>query len=317
MYRPTTRVLALLELLQTHGRMSGAELAPRLGVDRRTLRRYIGKLEDIGIPITAERGPAGGYALMPGFKLPPMMFTEDETLALSLGLLAARGLGLAEAAPAVASAQAKLERVMPEGLRRRVRAVGDTVKLDARRAHAPANNQALVVLTEAAQACRRVALCYRDQQGSESERRFDPYGLALRHGRWYAAGMCHLRKALRTFRLDRIVDVAPLAEQFERPADFDAMAHVVQAVATLPRAFTIEVLLKTDLASARAHLFAEAGVFEESPEGVTIHAQSDELDWFARQLAGMPFDFEIRQPPELHAAVGECVRRLLRCSPFS
>jgi predicted DNA-binding transcriptional regulator YafY len=91
----------------------------------------------------------------------------------------------------------------------------------------------------------------------------------------------------------------------------------VQAVATLPRAFTIEVLLKTDLALAQAHLFAEAGVFEEGVDGVTIHAQSDELDWFARQLAGMPFDFEIRQPRELHAAVGECVRRLLRCSPFS
>jgi len=315
MYRPTTRVLALLELLQTHGRMSGAELAPRLGVDRRTLRRYVGKLEDIGIPITAERGRAGGYALMPGFKLPPMMFTEDETLALSLGLLAARGLGLAEAAPAVASAQAKLERVMPDGLRRRVRAVDDTVKLDAVRAIAPGDNQALVALTGAAQACRRVVLRYRDLRGEESVRRFDPYGLALRHGRWYAAGWCHLRQALRTFRLDRIAGVETLAEPFERPPGFDAMAYVVQTVATLPRAFTIEVLLKTDAISARAHLFAEAGVFEETAEGVVIHAQSDELDWFARQLAGMPFDFEIRRPPELHAAVGDCVRRLLRCSP--
>jgi predicted DNA-binding transcriptional regulator YafY len=314
MYRPTTRVLALLELLQTHGRMSGAELAPRLGVDRRTLRRYIGKLEDIGIPITAERGPAGGYALMPGFKLPPMMFTEDETLALSLGLLAARGLGLAEAAPAVASAQAKLERVMPDGLKRRVRAVDDTVKLDAARAIAPSNNQALVALTGAAQACRQVVLRYRDQRGGESVRRFDPYGLALRHGRWYAAGMCHLRQELRTFRLDRVLEVEPLTQQFERPQGFDAMAHVVQAVATLPRANTIEVLLKTDVASVRAHLFAEAGVLEETAEGVVVRAQSDELDWFARQLAGMPFDFEIRQPLALHAAVGDCVRRLLRCS---
>jgi predicted DNA-binding transcriptional regulator YafY len=307
MYRPTTRVLALLELLQTHGRMSGAELAPRLGVDRRTLRRYIGKLEDIGIPITAERGPAGGYALMPGFKLPPLMFTEDETLALSLGLLSARGLGLAEAAPAVASAQAKLERVMPDGLKRRVRAVDETVKLDAARTIAPDNNQALVALTGAAQACRRVLLRYRDQRGEVSVRRFDPYGLALRHGRWYAAGMCHLRQALRTFRLDRVVAAEPLAEPFERPEGFDAM------IAVLPRAITIEVLLKTDLASVRAHLFAEAGVLEETGEGVVIHAQSDELDWFARQLAGMPFDFEIRQPFALHAAVGDCVRRLLRC----
>jgi predicted DNA-binding transcriptional regulator YafY len=321
MYHPTTRVLALLELLQTHGRMSGAELAPRLGVDRRTLRRYVMKLEDIGIPITAERGRAGGYALMPGFKLPPMMFTEDETLALSLGLLAARGLGLAEAAPAVASAQAKLERVMPDGLKRRVQAVDGTVKLDAApgaglgRTLAPASNGALVALTNAAQARRRVELRYRDGRGGESVRRFDPYGLALRHGRWYAAGMCHLRQALRTFRLDRIADVAPLAEGFERPPGFDPMAYVIQAVATLPRAYAIEVLLKADKAAVQAHLFAEAGVLEDTAAGVVIHAQSDELEWFARQLAGMPFDFEIRRPPELHAAVGDCVRRLLRCSP--
>jgi predicted DNA-binding transcriptional regulator YafY len=206
---------------------------------------------------------------------------------------------------------------MPDGLKRRVRAVDDTVRLDAVRALAPSDNQALAALTGAAQACRRVVLRYRDLHGEESVRRFDPYGLALRHGRWYAAGMCHLRQALRTFRLDRIADVAALAEPFERPPDFDAMAHVVQAVATLPRAITIEVLLKTDLASVRAHLFAEAGVLEETAEGVVVHAQSDELDWFARQLAGMPFDFEIRQPPALHAAVGECVRRLLRCSPVS
>ncbi|MGJ7915912.1 helix-turn-helix transcriptional regulator [Massilia sp. LXY-6] len=318
MYRPTTRVLALLELLQTHGRMSGAELAPRLGVDRRTLRRYVGKLEDIGIPIMAERGRAGGYALMPGFKLPPMMFTEDETLALSLGLLAARGLGLAEAAPAVASAQAKLERIMPDQLRQRVRAVGETVKLEAGSAAAPpkdrAGNRALVALTGAAQACRRVVLHYRNQGGDASVRRFDPFGVAFRHGRWYTVGMCHLRNEIRIFRLDRIAGVEALAEAFERPAGFDAMGYLVQSLATLPRAFAIEVLLKTDLASARAHLFVEAGVFEETAEGVVIHNQSDELEWFARQLAGMPFDFEIRHPPALHAAVEECVRRLQRCS---
>ena len=317
MYHPTTRVLALLELLQTHGRMSGAELAARLGVDRRTLRRYVGKLEDIGVPITAERGRTGGYALMPGFKLPPMMFTEDEALALSLGLLAARGLGLAEAAPAVTSAQAKLERIMPDPLRQRVRAIGETVTLDAARpnpAAAPGDNRPLAALTGAAQARRQVLLRYRNQGDQASTRRFDPFGVAFRHGRWYAVGMCHLRKDIRTFRLDRVAAVETLPGTFERPPGFDAMAHLVRAIATLPRAFAIEVLLKTDLASARAQLFPEAGVFEETVDGVVIHNQSDELDWFARQLAAMPFEFEIRSPPQLRDAVGECVRRLQRCA---
>src|ERR1044072_2493978 len=99
MSRPTTRVLTVLELLQTHGRMSGAELARRLEVDRRTVRRYIVMLEELGIPITAERGRDGAYMLVAGFKLPPMMFTDDEVLALSVGLDDARGLGLCEGGP--------------------------------------------------------------------------------------------------------------------------------------------------------------------------------------------------------------------------
>src|SRR5262245_30222395 len=109
MSRPTARVLAALELLQTHGRMSGPELARRLEVDPRTVRRYVVTLEELGIPLTAERGRDGHYALVPGFKLPPMMFTNDEALALSVGLQAARGLGLAEANVAVAGSLAKLE----------------------------------------------------------------------------------------------------------------------------------------------------------------------------------------------------------------
>src|SRR5258708_7933449 len=126
MPRPTTRVLAVLELLQTHGRMSGAELARRIEVDGRTVRRYISMLEELGIPMTAERGRDGAYMLVAGFKLPPMMFTDDEALALSVGLLAARGLGLADAAPAGATAPAKLRRVVPAGVKKPVRARGET-----------------------------------------------------------------------------------------------------------------------------------------------------------------------------------------------
>ena len=123
MSQPTTRVLAVLELLQSHAQMSGAELARRLEVDPRTLRRYIATLEEMGIPITTEQGRYGGYRLVPGFKLPPMMFTEDEAQALSLGLLAARGLGLADAAPAIESVQAKLDRVLSSAPRKALAAM--------------------------------------------------------------------------------------------------------------------------------------------------------------------------------------------------
>src|SRR5216684_1717243 len=127
MYHPTTRVLTVLELLQSHQRLSGPELAARLEVNIRTVRHYIMMLQDLGIPIKAERGRYGAYRLLPGFKLPPLMFNEDEALALTLGLLTARRLGLTAAAPAVAGALAKIERVLPSALRKRVQAVQETL----------------------------------------------------------------------------------------------------------------------------------------------------------------------------------------------
>ena len=317
MYHPTTRVLAVLELLQTHGRMSGAEMASRLGVDGRTLRRYIATLEELGIPVTAERGRAGGYALIAGFKLPPMMFTEDETLALSIGLLAVRGLGLSEAAPAVASAQAKLERVMPANLKQRLRAVDETVELGMPRSTTPAGSAALLTLSGAAQARQRVLLRYRAMDDKLTEREFDTYGLVYREGCWYAVGMCHLRRAIRSFRIDRVLGVKALEACFERPARFDSLSHLVHSLATLPRAYTIEVLIKADLARLQGLLFDGFGVFEETPEGVVILNQSDDLDWFARQLASLPFEVEIRHPPELNQALRACAERLLRCTDLS
>ncbi|HEU4852425.1 MAG TPA: GNAT family N-acetyltransferase [Telluria sp.] len=311
MYHPTTRVLAVLELLQAQGRISGAEIASRLGVDMRTVRRYIATLEEMGIPVTAERGRAGGYSLVAGFKLPPMMFTDDEALALSVGLLAARGLGLAEAAPAVASAQAKLERIMPAGLRQRVSAVGETVQLDIGHASAQADNAALVALSGAAQSQLQTHLRYRDAAGAVSERDFDAYGLAYRIGCWYAVGFCHLRQDIRSFRLDRIETVRTLDERFERPAGFNPLAYLVQSVATLPRAHAVEVLLRTTLERARAQFFDGFGVFEQTGDGVVVHNQSDDIEWFARQLASAPFEFEIRHPPELRDAVRACGERLL------
>jgi predicted DNA-binding transcriptional regulator YafY len=126
---PTVRLLTVLELLQAHPRITGAELAQRLELDPRTVRRYIAMLQEWGIPILAKRGRYGAYRLMPGFKLPPLMFTEEEALALTLGLLAVRRTGLALTVPAVEGALAKVERVLPGALRTRVHAVKEAVFL--------------------------------------------------------------------------------------------------------------------------------------------------------------------------------------------
>jgi predicted DNA-binding transcriptional regulator YafY len=310
--RPTARVLALLELLQTHRRMTGAELASRLAVDGRTVRRYVALLQDIGIPLTAARGRDGAYMLVAGFKLPPMMFTDDEALALAVGLVAARGLGLASAVAAASSAAAKLERVMPDALKRRARAVDETVTLELSRPTAPADNAALAALTAAAQAHDRVRLRYRPRTGETTERGFDAYGLAYRAGRWYAVGWCHLRRGLRSFRLDRVEDVQRLPVSFERPERFDALAHLTTSIARLPRAHAAEVLLATDLATARRELFPVAGVLEPVEAGVVLHAQADDLHWLARELARLPFAFGVRSPRALRTAVAALARRLAR-----
>lgn len=313
MYHPTTRVLAVLELLQAHGRMSGADLAARLGVDGRTLRRYIARLEEMGVPVVAERGRHGGYSLVAGFKLPPMMFTDDEALALGTGLLAARQLGLAGALPAAASARAKLERVMPERLRKRLRALGETAALDLARTAPVVDKAALHAISEAAQARQRVHLRYRDGSGADSSRDFDPYGLGYRSGCWYAVGHCHLRDALRSFRLDRIHDVTPLPVSFGRPEGFDALAHLAEGIATLPRAHTVEMRLQADLDTARRSLFEGVGVFEADGDGILLHAQVDDLDLFARELVRLPFAFEVLAPSALRDAVARQARHALCC----
>jgi len=312
MSRPTVRVLALLELLQARGSTSGAQLAQALDVDRRTLRRYITTLEELGIPITTSLGRFGGYQLVAGFKLPPLMFTDDEAVALAMGLLAARSLGLGRAMPAVASAKAKLRRVMPERLRGRLNAVDQSVALELTRPVAPIDENVLGLLTTAAQERRRIHLQYQTPQGLNTQRDFDPYGLVCREGRWYAVGMCHLRKGLRSFRLDRVSAAAAVEARFDRPASFDALAYLKESIAALPRAHQIEVVLTTDLATAQRKMVSGFGVLEWADDVVLLRSQADDLDWFALQLARLPFDFRVRSPAALRVAVASMGRRLVR-----
>ncbi|MFL6658336.1 MAG: helix-turn-helix transcriptional regulator [Massilia sp.] len=311
MANPTTRVLVVLELLQSHGMMSGAELARRLEVTPRTLRRYIVTLESLGIPVLAERGRDGGYRLMQGFKLPPMMFNNEEALALALGLLAAGNLGLAETTVAGAGALAKLERVMPENLRQRVRAIGEVVTLNMKRAVGAGDPEVLATLSVAAQSQQRVHLRYRVPGQAQTAREVDPYGLAFWEGNWYVVGYCHLRQDRRSFRLDRVDAVSALPAYFGRPLDFNALSYLVHAVAALPRAHTVRVLLHTDMDTARSTSFTSLGMLEAVQDGVMLHSQVDDLAWMARELARMPFAFRIQEPTALKEAVGDHARTLL------
>jgi predicted DNA-binding transcriptional regulator YafY len=300
MYHPTTRVLAVLALLQAHGRMSGSELAGRLEVNIRTLRRYIIMLQDLGIPIEAERGRNGAYVLSAGFKLPPMMFTNEEALALTVGLISARRLNLADTDRAVESAFAKLERVMPLELKSRVRALTETITLDQNApSSTPPGTEVLSTISSAAQLQQRVHIQYHPPQGEDTERDFDPYGLTHYLQKWYAVGYCHLRHDLRSFRLDRIIHVNAVSAHFKRPAGFDPLTHMMQAIATLPRKYSFELLLKTDINTAQKEVFDVLGILEIDNDGIVMRGSVEDLDWLARQISIFSFDFIVREPAEL------------------
>jgi len=308
MYHPTSRVLTVLELLQSHAQMSGAELAARLEVDRRTVRRYIVQLQDLGIPVEAERGRYGAYRLLPGFKLPPLMFSEKEAIALTLGLLAARRLGLESSTLAVEGALAKVLRVMPQELKQRVQAVQETLVIDESESASQEVAQGVVaMLALTIQQQRQVRLCYQAFGGAVSQRVVDPYGLVHRAGRWYTVGYCHLRTDLRTFRLDRVLETELLDNMFAAPEAFDPLDFVERSLANMPDTYRVEVLIKATLEAAQARIPAALGVLTAVEEGVLLVCYVQSLAWLALFLLDLKLPLVIRQPPELREEM-QCLR---------
>lgn len=311
MSRPTIRVLTLLELLQSHGRMSGTELAARLGVDKRTVRRYINALEDLGIPVTTEQGCGGGYMLVAGFKLPPMMFTNEETLALSLGLLAAKSFGLADTQAAISSIQAKLERVMPGKLKNRARAIADTINIVL--PESPLANPPLKLepLLDAIEQQRSVTICYVSYQQQPIVRQVDPYGLLFRNGHWYMSGYCHLRQQLRTFRLDRLQHIDVLERGFNRPDNFNSATHFQQSLNDMAGNVDVQVLLLTDKNTAAQFMGATAAMLKQQHDGLLLTTRTDSCHCLALWLSQLPFEFSIIEPPALTDALKQQAKRLL------
>ncbi len=310
MYFPTTRVLTVLEMLQSHRQLSGPELAERLEVNIRTVRRYIMMLQDLGIPVETVRGRYGAYRLRPGFKLPPLMFTEDEALAVTLGLLAARRLGLAVAAPDVEGALAKVGRVLPAALRERVQAVQDILILDYPASEAPPASDVVVTLCTAAQLGRRAWLRYQAWGANVTERAVDVYGIVCRGGFWYAVGYCHLRQDVRVFRLDRVLKAEIHEETYSRPANFDCLDHVARAVALMPDQWLVEVLFETSLEEAKHEVPPALAILEETTNGVMFRCYAKNLEWVARVLAQLSFPFVVHQPMELRTALKQLARHI-------
>ncbi|MFF2079523.1 helix-turn-helix transcriptional regulator [Kitasatospora sp. NPDC058162] len=312
MEHPVSRVLALLELLQDRPGLTGAELAARLDVDERTIRRYTARLAELGIPVSAERGRYGGYRLLPGYRLPPLMLNQDEAASVVLGLRAGRSSGLSVGERAAETALAKIQRVLPAPLRERIAAVEQTLGLSAAPAPGPGPAAAaLFALAEAARRRRRVRLAYRDREDRPSEREFDPYGLVFHSGRWYTTGLDHRSGEPRTFRLDRIERVVPGETGFEPPEDFDPVQRVVESLAGAPWRHRVEVELGMTLAEARRRLPPAVGTLTElAADRVLLRARAQNLDGVAVMLAGLGRPFTVREPAELRAEVRALAARL-------
>ncbi|MGI5489181.1 helix-turn-helix transcriptional regulator [Microtetraspora malaysiensis] len=312
------RILALLELLQDRPGLTGPQLAARLEVDERTVRRYAVRLGDLGVPVEAERGRYGGYRLRPGYRLPPLMFGDDEAAAVVLGLLAGRRTGLSVGEAATESALAKIRRVLPEALRERVRAIEETVDVTSRAADAPRPDAAaLLALADAVRRGRRVRIAYRSFRGSESERELDPYGLVFHSGRWYVTGHDHRSGEVRTFRVDRVARAEVTGVGFRAPAGFDPVAHVVESLAGVPYEHEVEVVLATSLEEARRRIPPTVATLARTDDaaddggGVRMIARTERLDGMAQLLAGLGWRFTIVRPEGLRDEVRALARRLL------
>jgi predicted DNA-binding transcriptional regulator YafY len=314
MYSPTTRLLTVLALLQSYRQMSGAEIARRLEVDIRTVRRYIVMLQDMGIPVEAERGPAGAYQLQRGSKMPPLMFTDEEAVALTLGLMTIREFQFPVDVAAVEGALAKTERVLPENLLKQVRGLQEAIAFNVSPAPAIMQNDAIAILSRAVLQHQRVHLRYQSWGGDDSERDFDPYGIVYNEGFWYTAGYCHLRHDVRTFRLDRVVSLEIRPELFERPADFDVMGYVLNAIAQLPGTAQVEVLMKTTLEEAQQYVTPVLGTVEQGENGVIFRRSATQLKWIALFLLSLDFPVHVIRPDELRDLIRKMGEKAARIS---
>lgn len=312
MASPTSRLLELLEALQSRPVATGAELADRLGVDARTVRRYVIALQDLGIPVEGQRGSGGGYRLRPGYRLPPLMLTGDEAVVVVLGLVAARRLGLDTESAAADEALAKVFRVLPTELRRRSEALEHALGFTGEAAGgAPVAGEDVLLLADAIRRRRRVRAGYTSFAGERSRRELSPYGLVVHAGRWYLAAFDHGREDERTFRVDRISGPALLDTAAEpAPEGFDAVAHVSASLARVPWTWDAEVLLDLPLETARERLSYVLAELAPDGTGTLMRIRAESLDWLAGVLAGAECGFEIRRPEELRAAVHRLAARL-------
>ncbi|MFC5663106.1 helix-turn-helix transcriptional regulator [Kitasatospora misakiensis] len=332
MPRATGRVLTLLELLQSGGTRTMAELADRLGVEGRTVRRYVDQLIDLDVPVESVRGRYGGYRLAPGYRLPPLMLSDDEALAVLLGLVARRRAGLTETGQTAAeqtaaertaneTATAKIRRVLPQHIAHRLDSLLEALDFTDQPGELDTPDAGvLLTIADAVRHHRPVSIRYTDRDGRLSDRTLHAYGIVAHAGRWYVTGEDARIGEERTFRLDRIADARALPGSFETPAGPGPAQRVSAGFATAEYRHEVTLRIHGTVEQIRAHLPASVAKLEEHEPAVgedraterwrRVELRAERLDWLPPVLAALDRPFVIERPAELRDLVIALADRL-------
>jgi predicted DNA-binding transcriptional regulator YafY len=310
------RLLKLLSLLQTRRDWPGEELARRLEVSGRTIRRDIERLRDLGYPVDALTGPAGGYRLHAGTAMPPLLLDDDEAVAIAVGLRTAARASVTGIEETSVRALVKLEQVLPSHLRRRVNAL-QTATVTLAASGPTVDPETLTAIAGASRDRERLRFDYRGRDATESRRCVEPHTLVNLGRRWYLVAWDCDREDWRTFRVDRLERLSPAGTRFAHRdlPTADAAAYVAANLSGAPSRYQARVTLHVPAEEvAERWLFTGSSVEPIDDRTCELRTSDDSLDWLAVRVAMLGVDFEVHEPDELVERVRELAARFERAS---
>ena len=316
MLETSSRLLDLLSLLQARRDWPGAELAERLEVSGRTVRRDVERLRALGYPVESLTGPAGGYRLRAGTAMPPLLLDEEEAIAIAVGLRTAARASVTGIEETSIRALVKLEQVLPAHLRRRVAALASAT-VAAPVPGPTVDPQHLTTIATACRDCECLRFGYRRRDGTATRREVEPHSLVNLGRRWYLLGWDRSREDWRTFRVDRVSRPAPMGISFtarELPAK-DPAAYVEQSIAGAWSRYEARITVHASAESIAARLPYFAGAVEPIDEHrCEFRTSDDDLEWLALRIAMLGVDVDVHEPPELVAQLKVLAARLRRAA---
>ncbi len=307
-----TRLLSMLFLFQSKRKWTVSDLSDELEVSDRTVHRYIGMLEEMGIPLYSERGPYGGFSLMRTYKLPPILFTPEEATVLYMGARLVNDIWGKPLHDAVIGVTAKLDNVLPDDIRQEVQRTQRSLAVitGTARDYAPFHG-IMAELRDCMAAGQRVRMRYHSFSRVVTERDVDPYGLGFHWGNWYLIGFCHLRGEMRTFRIDRINTCEPLTESFTLPKDFNAKAYMEETMRWENR-YQVVVRIEEEAAANMRERENEWMQVSDNPDGsVTVRFDVDNLNWASGWVLSWGRLAKALAPPELVERVTGAAQEVL------